>query len=45
MAERAGPRSLDEAKDWMHRTLERRVHPLGLTDPEATRAVDRKSVV
>lgn len=39
MAERAGPRSLDEVKDWMHRTLERRVHPLGLTDPEATRAV------
>jgi esterase FrsA len=39
MADRAGPRSLDEAKQWLRSTLERRVHPMGLTDPAATLAV------
>ena len=34
--ERSGPRSLDDAKRWMHDKLAKRVHPLGLTDPAAT---------
>ena len=36
ITERAGPRTLDDAKRWMHDKLSRRVHPLGLTDPAAT---------
>lgn len=39
MAERDGPRSLDNAKQWMRDTLARRVHPMGLTEPSATLAV------
>lgn len=35
--ELAGPRSLDDAKAWMRDRLAKRVHPLGLTDPAATR--------
>jgi esterase FrsA len=34
--ERSGPRSLDDAKRWMHDKLAKRVHPLGLTDPAVT---------
>lgn len=34
--ERAGPRSLENAKQWMHDKLAKRVHPLGLTDPQVT---------
>ena len=34
--ERTGPRSLDDAKRWMHDKLQKRVHPLGLTNPERT---------
>jgi esterase FrsA len=34
--ERAGPRTLAEAKRWMHEKLAKRVHPLGLTDPAVT---------
>lgn len=39
MAEMSGPRSLENAKEWMLSKLEARVHPLALTDPEKTRAV------
>jgi pimeloyl-ACP methyl ester carboxylesterase len=35
-SERAGPRSLENAKAWMHDKVQKRVHPLGLTDPAAT---------
>jgi pimeloyl-ACP methyl ester carboxylesterase len=35
-SERAGPRSLEEAKHWMHAKLAARVHPMGLTDPVDT---------
>ncbi len=34
--ERKGPRTLDDARRWMHDKLARRVHPLGLTDPAVT---------
>ncbi len=34
--ERAGPRTLENAKAWMHDKLSKRVHPLGLTDPAVT---------
>jgi esterase FrsA len=37
-----GPRTLENAKQWMHARLAKRIHPLGLTDPEATAAtIDR----
>jgi len=36
MTERAGPRTLENAKAWMHDKLSKRVHPLGLTDPAVT---------
>ncbi|WP_245578863.1 alpha/beta hydrolase family protein [Cucumibacter marinus] len=39
MGELQGPRSLEDAKKWMLDRLQRRVHPLGLTDVECTRAV------
>jgi esterase FrsA len=39
MAELSGPRSLENAKDWMLSKLDARVHPMGLTDVDATRAV------
>jgi hypothetical protein len=32
--ERTGPRTLEDAKRWMHDKLAKRVHPLGLTTPE-----------
>ena len=32
----AGPRSLADAKAWMRDRLARRMHPLGLTDPDVT---------
>lgn len=35
-SERSGPRTLDDAKRWMHDKLSKRVHPLGLTDPAVT---------
>lgn len=35
--ERSGPRTLEDAKRWMHNQLGKRVHPFGLTDPAATR--------
>ena len=35
-AERTGPRTLDDAKQWMHAKADQRVHPLGLTDLETT---------
>jgi esterase FrsA len=35
-SELAGPRSLDDAKAWMRARLAKRIHPLGLTDPDAT---------
>ena len=36
------PRSLENAKAWMKDRLAKRVHPLGLTDPEETeRAIER----
>lgn len=35
-AERTGPRSLDDARRWMHEKLAARVHPMGLTDPAVT---------
>ena len=38
-AERSGPRTLQEAKQWMHDKLAKRVHPLGLTDPAVTAAL------
>ena len=34
--ELTGPRSLDNAKAWMRDRLAKRIHPLGLTEPEAT---------
>lgn len=34
--ELTGPRSLDNAKAWMRDRLAKRIHPLGLTDPQAT---------
>lgn len=33
------PRTLEEAKTWMRERLARRIHPMGLTEPAATRAV------
>jgi pimeloyl-ACP methyl ester carboxylesterase len=37
-----GPRTLENARQWMHARLAKRIHPLGLTDPEATAAtIDR----
>ena len=33
---RTGPRSLEDAKRWMHAKADQRVHPLGLTDLAAT---------
>ncbi len=39
MAELSGPRTLANAKEWMHAKLAQRVHPMGLTDPEVTRTV------
>ncbi len=35
-SERTGPRTLEDARRWMHDKLARRVHPLGLTSPEPT---------
>lgn len=37
--ERAGPRTLEDAKRWMREKLALRVHPLGLTDPATTSAL------
>lgn len=34
--ERTGPRTLADAKRWMHDKLAKRVHPLGLTSPQRT---------
>ncbi|MBY3598991.1 alpha/beta hydrolase family protein [Rhizobium bangladeshense] len=34
--ELTGPRSLENAKEWMRDRLAKRIHPLGLTDPQAT---------
>lgn len=34
--ELTGPRSLEDAKAWMRDRLAKRIHPLGLTDPQAT---------
>lgn len=34
--ELAGPRTLENAKAWMRDRLAKRIHPLGLTDPNAT---------
>lgn len=34
--ELTGPRSLDDAKAWMRDRLAKRIHPLGLTDPQGT---------
>lgn len=34
--ELSGPRSLENAKAWMRDRLAKRIHPLGLTDPQAT---------
>lgn len=39
MTEMAGPRSLENAKDWMRAKLKARVHPMGLTDPDETAEV------
>ncbi|SFZ84645.1 Alpha/beta hydrolase family protein [Devosia enhydra] len=36
--ERNRPRTLNEAKAWMHQRLVQRVHPMALTPPEATAA-------
>jgi pimeloyl-ACP methyl ester carboxylesterase len=36
ITERSGPRTLEDAKRWMHDKLAKRVHPLGLTDPALT---------
>jgi esterase FrsA len=33
------PRTLDEAKNWMRERLAKRIHPMGLTDPQATEDV------
>lgn len=38
MSERAGLRSLEDARDWLLTKLAARVHPMALTDPEETRA-------
>jgi len=41
-SERTGPRTLENAKEWMHDKLKKRVHPLGLTDPATTgRIIDQ----
>ncbi len=34
--ELSGPRSLENAKEWMRDRLKKRIHPLGLTHPNAT---------
>jgi esterase FrsA len=34
--ELSGPRSLENAKAWMRDRLTKRIHPLGLTEPQAT---------
>jgi len=34
--ELSGPRSLENAKNWMRDRLGKRIHPLGLTEPETT---------
>jgi esterase FrsA len=39
MTEMSGPRSLDNAKEWMLSKLEARLHPFALTDVDKTRAV------
>lgn len=39
MAELDGPRSLENAKEWMTEKLAARVHPMGLTEPDATQEV------
>lgn len=39
MSELPGPRSLENAKGWMRARLAKRVHPFGLTDPQATAEV------
>jgi hypothetical protein len=36
---RAGPRTPENAKEWMHDKLKKRVHRRGLTDPAATAGV------
>ncbi|KQO83748.1 alpha/beta fold hydrolase [Rhizobium sp. Leaf262] len=36
IGELTGPRSLENAKDWMRARLGKRIHPLGLTDPNTT---------
>lgn len=36
IGELTGPRSLENAKDWMRDRLGKRIHPLGLTDPDTT---------
>lgn len=36
IGELTGPRSLENAKDWMRDRLGKRIHPLGLTDPNTT---------
>ncbi len=33
------PRTLAEAKDWMRERLAKRIHPMGLTDPQTTHDV------
>ncbi len=33
------PRTLGEAKDWLRERLVKRIHPMGLTDPQATHDV------
>ena len=41
IGELSGPRSLENAKEWMRDRLKKRIHPLGLTNPEATlRTID-----
>jgi esterase FrsA len=40
--ELSGPRSLESAKAWMRDRLGKRVHPLGLTEPQATLDVVEK---
>lgn len=39
MPELSGPRTLENAKDWMREKLKARVHPLGLTNVKDTEAV------
>ncbi len=36
MSERTGPRTLEDARRWMHEKLAARVHPMGLTDVATT---------